>query len=186
VLDGDVETYGQIISHARAAGMPLDKPSFTVDELFPRKKWRGLSLSSTILDDPYTGVSGVEELGTGMYRVSTRMASPGRIRDIRLSFQLMESFEEMRRIFLPLLDRFYAGEDYRVRPVKISDSGRIRNELQTWCSEALEHFGEDGIRLRLNEVDDSLLSPDKKKLVDEVLRWYKQKHPIWFHWLEIA
>ena len=186
VQEGDVETYKHIICHARAAGMPLDKPAFTVDELFPRKKWRGLSLSSSILDDPYTGVSGVEELGAGTFRVSTRMASPGRIRDIRLSFRLMESVEETRRIFLPLLDRFYAGEDYRSRPVKISDSGRIRNELQTWCSEALEHFGEDGIRLRLNEVDDSLLSPDKKKLVDEVLRWYKQKHPIWFRWLEIA
>ena len=51
----------------------------------------------------------------------------------------------------PLLTRFLAGEDFRSRPVRISDSGRIRNELQTLCSEALDyegstirvHFGRD-------------------------------------------
>jgi hypothetical protein len=166
--------------------MPLQEPAFTVDELFPRKKWQSLAIFASILDDPYTGVSGVEDLGPSLYRVSTRMASPGRIREVRLTFRLTESHDESRRIFLPLLDRFYAGEDYRTRPVKISDSGRIRNELQTWCSEALEHFGDNGIRLRLQDVDDSLLSPDKKKLVEEVLHWYKQRHPIWFRWLEIA
>ena len=98
----------------------------------------------------------------------------------------MESPEESRRVFSPLLDRFYAGESYRDRPVKISDSGRIRNELQTWCSEALEYFGDDGMRVRLDDVEESVLSADKKAFVREVLHWYKKNHPLWFRWLEIA
>ena len=55
-----------------------------------------------------------------------------------LTLRLMEPIEEMRMVFSPLLDRFYAGQDYRTRPVKISDSGRIRNELQTLALEAIE------------------------------------------------
>lgn len=77
------------------------------------------------------------------------------------TLRLMESFEESRQVFSPLLDRFWRGQDYRTRPVKISDSGRIRNELQTWCSEALEFFDDDGIRLRLDQVDDAVMSPRK-------------------------
>jgi len=38
----DVAAYRDIIQHAGAAGMPRDKPAFTVDDLFPNKKWRGL------------------------------------------------------------------------------------------------------------------------------------------------
>ena len=106
-------------------------------------------------------------------------------RDVLLTLRLMESFEESRRVFSPLLDRFYAGEDYRARPVKISDSGRIRNELQTWCSEAIEHSGDNGMRVRLNEVDEAVLSAEKKDFVREVLHWYKQSHPMWFRWLEV-
>ena len=104
---------------------------------------------------------------------------------MRLSFRFMESFDRSRQVFSPLLDRFYTGESYRNRPVKISDSGRIRNELQTWCSEVLEHSGDDGMRVRLDDVEDAVLSPDKKSLVREVLSWYKVNHPLWFRWLEI-
>jgi transposase len=136
--------------------------------------------------DPYSGMPGVEDLGSNTYRVTVRAATRSRIREARLSFRLMETLEESRRVFSPLLDRFYAGESYRDRPVKISDSGRIRNELQTWCSEALEHFAEDGMRVRLNDVEDSVLSPEKKKLVRDVCSWYKQNHPTWFRWLEIV
>jgi len=137
------------------------------------------------LNDPYSGMQGVEDLGSNVYRVTTRAACRGRIRQVQLSFRLMESLEGSRQVFSPLLERFCAGESYRDRPVKISDSGRIRNELQTWCSEALEHFGDDGMRVRFTDVEDAVLSPDKKKLVREVLGWYKANHPIWFQWLEI-
>jgi hypothetical protein len=70
--------------------------------------------------------------------------------------------------------------------VKVSDSGRIRNELQTLASEALEYFGENGIRVHFDRVDDAVLAPDKKALIREVLAWYKEHHPIWFGWLELA
>ncbi|UCE02196.1 MAG: hypothetical protein JSW67_13225 [Candidatus Latescibacterota bacterium] len=184
--DADVTAYRLIIQHAAAAGMPLDKPAFTVDDLFPEKKWRGLALSATMSLDPYSGMPGVEDLGSNIYRVTVRAATRTHIREARLSFRLMETLEESRRVFSPLLDRFYAGESYRDRPVKISDSGRIRNELQTWCSEALEHFAEDGMRVRLDDVEDAVLSAEKKKLVRDVCSWYKQNHPTWFRWLEIV
>ena len=35
-------------------------------------------------------------------------------------------------------------------------------------------------------IDDTVLSPDKRALVREVLTWYKENHPIWFRWLELA
>jgi hypothetical protein len=91
----------------------------------------------------------------------------------------------MRMVFSPLLDRFYAGQDFRERPVKISDSGRIRNELQTLASEAIEYLPDGRMRLHLDRVDDAVLPADKKRLIEEVLRWYKENHPIWFAWLEL-
>jgi len=186
VDDEDVTAYREMIRHARAAGMPVDKRVFTIDDLFPNKRWRGLALGGAMLTDPYTGMPGVEDLGSGVYRVTVRAACRGRLRDVRLTLRLMESPEESRRVFSPLLERFYAGECYRSRPVKISDSGRIRNELQTWCSEGLEYFGDRGMRVRLDDVEESVLSADKKRFVLEVLRWYKEHHPRWFSWLEIA
>jgi len=100
--------------------------------------------------------------------------------------RLVESMAESRLVLSPLLDRFYSGQDYRTRPVKVSDSGRIRNELQTWCSQALEYFDEDGIRVHLDRVDDAVLPPEKRAFIREVLLWYKANHPIWFHWLEVG
>ena len=81
--------------------------------------------------------------------------------------------DESRLVFSPLLDRFYDTGVYRDRPVKISDSGRIRNELQTLCLEALEFLANDKIRIRFDRIGDAVMSPDKR-------------HPIWFDWLEIA
>jgi hypothetical protein len=76
------------------------------------------------------------------------------------------------------------GEDYRERRVTISDSGRIRNELQTLCTEALEHFGEGCIRLRFDKIPDDVIPPQDQVKLREVLQWYKENHPIWFRWLE--
>ena len=182
----DADDYRRIIRQAREAGMPLHRAFFTVDELFPRKEWRCLAISSNMLDEPYSGGAGVEDLGEGVYRVTVRASSPGRIREATLTLRLMESFEESRRVFSPLLDRLYAGESYRDRAVKISDSGRIRNELETWCAAALEPVGEIGVRLHLDRVEESVLSKEKKAFVREVLGWYKKTHPIWFDWLEIC
>jgi hypothetical protein len=186
VSDDDITAYRQIIHQAADAGMPLERDAFEVDEIFPRKKWRGLAVSAYMLPDPYTGAPGVEDLGDGVYRVAVRAVSEERSRTVHLTLRLMETLEESRRVFSPLLDRFYAGEDYRERPIKVSDSGRIRNELQTWCSEALEHFGDQGMRVHLDDVDESVLSADKREFIRGVLQWYKEAHPLWFQWLEIV
>ena len=68
----------------------------------------------------------------------------------------------------------------------MSDSGRIRNELQTLCSDALEHFGAEGIRVHFDRISGGVMPPAKKELVRQVLRWYRDHHPTWFGWLEIA
>jgi hypothetical protein len=117
------------------------------------------------------------------YRVTTRTATRRGIVDVTLSLRLMEPVDEMRMVFSPLLDRFYAGQDYRRRAVKISDSGRIRNELQTLCSEAIEYQPNDRMVVHFDQVDDAVLPPDKKALIQEVLAWYQKNHPIWFRWL---
>jgi hypothetical protein len=97
----------------------------------------------------------------------------------------MEPMDEMRMVFSPLLDRFYSGQDYQSRAVKISDSGRIRNELQTLASEAIDYSPDDQMVVHWDQIDNAVMPADKKALIQEVLRWYKANHPIWFRWLEI-
>jgi hypothetical protein len=138
-----------------------------------------------MLADPYTGMPGVERISDDVYAVTTRAATRAGMVDVTVSLRLMEPMDEMRMVFSPLLDRFYASRDYRSRAVKISDSGRIRNELQTLCSEAIEYLPNDRMVVNFNLVDDAVLPPDKKALIREVLTWYQKYHPIWFHWLEM-
>ncbi len=63
-------------------------------------------------------------------------------------------------------------------------SGRIRNELQTLCSEAIKYLPNDRMVVDFDQVDDAVLPPDKKALIKDVLAWYKKNHPIWFQWLD--
>ena len=72
------------------------------------------------------------------------------------------------------------------RPVKISDSGRIRNELQTLCIEALEFVDSAMIRIHFDRIPPEVIPPEKQKKLLEVLRWYKKRHPIWFSCMEIV
>ena len=37
----------------------------------------------------------------------------------------------------------------------------------------------------LDRIDDAVLPPDKKKLIHDVLQWYKTNHPLWFKWLDL-
>jgi len=186
LCDADLRAhYARSIRNARQAGVPVDKHDCRIGDLFPNKRWEVLAVMGYMLPDPYSGNPGVEEIETGVYRVSCRAATRRGILDIALRLRLMEKPEQARLVFTPLLDRFYAGADYRTRAVKISDSGRIRNELQTLASEALEHFGRDGIRVHFDRIDDALMSEDKRRFIRAVLEWYKQNHPIWFRWLEI-
>lgn len=185
VTPEEADEYRAIIRNAREAGMPVDRRTMQVDDFFPNKEWRVLALSGAMLPDPYTGMEGVEQVEPGVYRVTSRASTRLGVLQATFTLRLMEPFEEMKLVFSPLLDRFYAGQDYRTRPVKISDSGRIRNELQTLASEALEYLPDDTVRVRLDRVDDAVLPPDKKALIREVLHWYKEKHPIWFGWLHL-
>lgn len=186
VTPKDALAYAGILTNAREAAMPLGKRTVTADDFFQKKEWHVLSLMGSMLPEPYTGLPGVEQVQQGVYRVTTRAASERGILDVTLTLRLMESFDQTRLVFSPLLDRFYRGQDWKTRPVKVSDSGRIRNELQTLASEALEYFGENGIRIDFGKVDDAVLSADKKQLIREVLAWYREHHPIWFNWLELA
>ena len=183
LTSAEVDGYKAIVQNARDAGMPLDRRNVTIDDFFPQKHWRVLAIASYMLSDPYTGASGVAEVEPGIYRVTSRAATEKGILEVVLTLRLVKPIEEMRHVFSPLLDRFYAGQDYKNRPVKISDSGRIRNELQTLASEAI-HYGPDGrMSVAFDRIDDAVLAPDKRELIREVLRWYKQSHPIWFRWL---
>lgn len=181
-----VDQYRDVLRHARDAGMPVHRNPVTIDDFFPNKRWRGLAVAGYMLPDPYTANPGVEQIEPGRYRVTVRTACDRGVREVTLTLRLMESFAESRLVFSPLLDRFFAGQDYRTRPVKISDSGRIRNELQTWCSEALEFFNDDSIRIHFDRIDDAVLPPEKRDFIRQVLAWYKENHPIWFRWLHIA
>jgi hypothetical protein len=180
------EEYREILVNARQAGMPLHKRTISADDLFPNKDWSVLALAGYMLPDPYTGAEGVVETRENVYRVTTHAATRRGILEVKLSMRLMESNEEMRMVFSPLLDRFYTGQDHTNRPVKVSDSGRIRNELQTLCSEALEPLPGDRIKVHFDQIDDAVMPLDKKHLIQEVLSWYKEKHPIWFQWLELS
>jgi hypothetical protein len=180
-----VEEYRTILRSAGDALMPVNKRAFTVDELFPKKEWQVLALTGYMLPDCYTGAPGVEQVSEDTWRVTSRAATRHGVLEVTLSLRLIEPIDEMRMVFSPLLDRFYAGQDYRTRAVKISDSGRIRNELQTLASEAIEYLPNDRMRVHLDRVDDAVLPPDKKSLILEVLRWYKTHHPMWFQWLEL-
>jgi hypothetical protein len=179
---GVAEAYRQNILDARAACIPTNRRTMTVDDFFPNKEWRVLSLASCMLPDPYTGMPGVEKVSENLFQVTTRSSTRARMVDVTLTLRVMEPMDEMRMAFSPLLDRFYAGQDYRTRPVRISDSGRIRNELQTLCAEAIEYLPGERMFIHLDRLDDAVLAPDKKKLIREVLAWYRQNHPVWFGW----
>jgi hypothetical protein len=177
--------YRASLRSAREALMPVGQRTITADDFFPLKEWRVLALAGYMLPDPYSGNEGVEQVADDRYRVTTRAATRLGVIDATLELRLMEPVEQMRMVFSPLLDRFYSGEDYRDRAVKVSDSGRIRNELQTLCSEAIEYLPDDRMLVCFDLIDDSVLPRDKTELIREVLEWYKANHPIWFNWLEM-
>jgi hypothetical protein len=183
--DRQVEEYRRILREAARALMPLQRRTIVADDFFPKKEWEVLALLGYMLPDPYTGAPGVEQVSKDVWRVTSRAATRKGVLQATLTLRLMDPIDEMRMVFSPLLDRFYAGQDYRSRAVKISDSGRIRNELQTLASEAIEYSTDDRMRIHFDQVDDAVLPLDKKRLIQDVLRWYKDNHPIWFRWLNL-
>ena len=183
--DEKVERYRSALAGMSDANLPLESPVIRTDDFFPEKRWRVLAATGYMGPDPYTGQPGVTRLAEDRYRVTTQMATRGACLKATFSFRFHESLEQTRLVFSPLLERFALGEDYRQRPVRISDSGRIRNELQTLCSQALVYRGER-IEVHFDRIDDDLIAPERRRAIREVLEWYKENHPVWFAWLEIG
>ena len=180
-----VEYYRRCLLERVEANVPAGRRVVRADAFVPEKNWRVLAASGYMGQDPYTGLPGVEQVAEDTYKVTAQLATrKARVR-VDFVFRLLEPFEHSRLVFSPLLERFVAGEDYRTRPVRTSDSGRIRNELQTICSQALEH-DEGKITLHFDRIDDDLMSSSKRDTIRKVLEWYKSHHPVWFSWLEIG
>ncbi|MCD6116283.1 hypothetical protein J7K93_04645 [bacterium] len=184
--DDTVEMFRSDIKIAADAGINLEKQTISVDDFLPEKRWSVMAISGYMLPDPYSGSPGVRQISDDTYEVTVSLLTPGGSKKTTLKLRLEEPFEESRLVFNPLLNRFMKGENFRKRAVKISDSGRIRNELQTLCSEALEHFGSNGMKVHFNKISEDVISLKNQKLLREILSWYKENHPIWFSWLELA
>lgn len=180
-----VSYYASAIREAEESNVPLGKRVLRADDFLPEKEWSTLACTGYICEDPYTGTPGVTQLQQDLYRVTTRLATRDASARITFTFRLMEGLAGSRLVFSPLLVRYLSGFDYSQRAVKVSDSGRIRNELQTMLSQALEYEGEK-IRVHFERVDDKVMPKDKQAAIRRVLEWYKQHHPVWFSWLELA
>src|SRR5512141_1987757 len=176
---GKIRTYAEAIEEATASNMPLGKRVLRADDFLPEKSWSVLASVGYMCDDPYTGAPGVKKVSEGVYQVTTRLATHHASALIRFTFRLMKTLEETRHVFSPLLVRFLSGVDHTRRTVKISDSGRIRNELQTMMSQALEHDG-DRIRVHFDRVDERVVPRATQEGIRRILEWYKREHPVWF------
>ncbi len=183
--ESTVQGYRNDILQAKNAGIPLEKRTLSADDFMPEKRWDVMAMTGYMLPEPYTGAPGVEQVSDDTYRVTVRLSTPKGDRRTTFKLRLLKSFEESRLVFKPLLNRFFSGENYKQRAVKISDSGRIRNELQTLCSVALEYFGANGVRVFFDRIPNEVISPESQIILREVLQWYKQNHPMWFEWLEL-
>lgn len=177
--------YREAIRAARDAGMPIDRSVVRADDFFPERRWRVLAACGYMCSDPYTGAPAVERIDASTHRVTVSLATRKGRKVIKLTFRNEEDNGRARLVFNPLLTRFLGGEDYRERPVRISDSGRVRNELQTLCSEALDHDGPI-IRVHFDRILPEMISEERQRQLRDILTWYKQEHPVWFSWLELA
>jgi hypothetical protein len=182
---GRVRAYADAIGDAAASNMPIGRRVLRADDFLPEKDWHVLASAGYMCDDPYTGAPGVTQVSDGVYRVTTRLATRKASSRITFTLRLMESLENTRQVFSPLLVRFLSGVDHTTRPVKISDSGRIRNELQTMLSQALEHDGER-IRVHFDRINEKVMPRARQAAIRKVLEWYKANHPVWFSWLEVV
>ena len=184
-LDPDtVQGYKDSILAAQKAGIPLNSRTITADDLISEKKWQALAGAGYMLPDPYTGAPGVTQIDDDTYEVTVRITTAAGDKRITVALRLLENFNESKLVFSPLLNRFLKGEDFRHRAVKISDSGRIRNELQTLCSDALRFYDTKMI-LNFDKIPEATISREDQELLRQVLAWYKENHPIWFDWLEL-
>jgi hypothetical protein len=186
VEDDVVKKYAEMIREGIDAGIPVKKFSIEADDFFPDKYWEVLAVSGFMSVDPYSGIDGVKMISQDIYQVSSRLVTKDLQQTITFTFRFRKPLDQSRMVFNPLLIRFLRGEDYKNWAVRISDSGRIRNELQTLCVEALEFVGNEIIKIHFDRIPPEVISPEDQVKLIEILRWYKKHHPIWFHWLEIS
>ena len=179
-----VDDYRQALRSVRESGMPLGKPVVSADDFFPERRWRVLAACGYMCRDPYTGAEGVEQVGEHTYRTTVALATRKGRKRMQFTLRMMEEGERARLVFNPLLIRFLYGEDFRERPVRISDSGRVRNELQTLCSEALDYEGPK-LCVNFDRIPQDVISREHQGKLLQILEWYKEEHPVWFGWLEI-
>jgi hypothetical protein len=182
---GKIAAYREAIEDAEASNMPIGHRVLRADDFLPEKDWSVLSCLGYMNDDPYSGAKGVTQVDEGRYKVTTLLATRQASARITFTFRFMDPLAEARHVFSPLLVRFLSGVDHTRRAVKISDSGRIRNELQTMFSQGLEHDG-DRIRVHWDRIDEKVMPKEKQAAIRKVLEWYKAQHPVWFEWLEVA
>lgn len=182
--DALITHYRESVRIAELSNIPMRQRTLRAQDFLPEKQWNVLASLGYLCDDPYTGTKGVEQLDERRFRVTTRLYTRDASSRVTFTVRLMDSLEEMRLVFSPLLVRFLNGADWRQRAVKISDSGRIRNELQTLISQALEYDG-DRIKVHFDRIDDKVLPKKSQQTIREVLEWYKQHHEVWFGWLEL-
>ena len=180
-----VNGYRNDILQAKNAGIPLGKRTLSANDFMPEKRWDVMAITGYMLPEPYTGAPGVKQISENTFQVSVRLATSKGDKLTTFKLRLLKSFEESRLVFKPLLNRFFSGENFKERAVKISDSGRIRNELQTLCSVALEYFGSNGVRVCFDKIPNEVITPESQIILRKVLEWYKQNHPMWFDWLEM-
>ncbi len=181
-----VEEYKMMIRQHLDAGLPHSNRVLRADDFFPEKRWDVLAISGYMCPDPYSGLPGIEHVEDTTYQSTVRLTTPRGDKRITFTLRLMEQPDVSRLVFNPLLTRFIYGEDFHRRPVKISDSGRIRNELQTLCSDALEYRENQTIEIHFGRIPPEVIALQDQTLLETVLRWYKEHHPLWFHWLVIV
>ncbi|MCG8619398.1 MAG: hypothetical protein MI802_24515 [Desulfobacterales bacterium] len=179
-----VAIYRESIRLAKNAGIPLDTRTISAGDLIAEKRWQTLATSGYMLPDPYSGAPGVTQVSDDTWEVTVRMTSENGDKHITFALRLVEPFDQSKLVFSPLLNRFLKGEDFSTRPVKVSDSGRIRNELMTLCTDALEHFGPKVV-LRFDKIPKATISDEEQVRLRDILTWYKENYPIWFEWLEL-
>ena len=123
------------IMDAKNASIPLKPRTINAGDLIATKKWQTLAVSGYMLPDPYSGAQGVKQISENTWEVTVRVTSEFGDKAITFALGLLEPLQQSKLVFSPLLNRFFKGKDFRTRAVKISDSGRIRNELQILCTE---------------------------------------------------
>src|SRR5207302_1456474 len=98
---GKVRAYAEAIHEAAVSNMPLGKPVLRADDFLPEKSWSVLACVGYMCEDPYTGSSGITQVGDRTYRVSTLLATRKASSRVTFTLRLMEGFDETRQGWSP-------------------------------------------------------------------------------------